>query len=306
MFRFIYTYFSALIFRKHNSIIIIQKVCTNRLYANALKLLVLLQNRNTLYDIDDAEYIRTKTTSLHFFLKKCESVSVGSRALFDYCLPFNQQVYLQTSPVIKHQNRKLKKEKKLTFGWVGDAGNGDLLSHPFSHKASLFKYFFSALRAIDHPVKIVLIGITNEKDVREIHSYFSNSPHVEIEIPSQLDWENDDWLYKDITKFDIGVSPMTNHPFNQAKSAFKAKQYLSCGVPVIASDVGETRKFVINNYNGVICENQEDFKNAILKFVQMKDSEYKQFSMNCTNNLDRYSIDNYCRKLIHKQKRAAK
>ena len=40
---------------------------------------------------------------------------------------------------------------------------------------------------------------------------------------------------------------MLNHPFNQAKSAFKAKQYLSCGIPVIASDVGENRKFVLNN-----------------------------------------------------------
>ena len=52
---FIKIYLSALLFRKQNSLIVIQKVCTNRLYAKALKLLIRIHKKNTLYDIDDAE-----------------------------------------------------------------------------------------------------------------------------------------------------------------------------------------------------------------------------------------------------------
>ena len=109
--KFMYIYFSALLFRKKDSVVVIQKVCSNRLYANALKFLVLIQKKQTLYDIDDAEYLRTKTTTLHFFLKRCESISVGSSKLFDYCSSFNNNVYIQTSPVAIHSKRKVEKQK---------------------------------------------------------------------------------------------------------------------------------------------------------------------------------------------------
>ena len=297
---FISVFLSVLFFRKENSLIVIQKVCSNRLYANALKVLILIHRKNTLYDIDDAEYLRQKTNTLHFFLRKCESVSVGSRKLFDYCSQFNAKVYIQTSPVAIHQNEKVEKQKKLTFGWVGDSGNGDKRSHPFSHKASLFKLFFIPLSEINHPIKLILIGIKNQFDITEIHSFFKCFPHIEVEIPTNLNWENDNWLYADMLKFDVGISPMLNHPYNQAKSAFKTKQYLSCGIPVIASDVGENKTFVKNNFNGILCDNPEDFKNAIDKFINMDEQEYFRFSKNCMKNAAKYSIDNYCKILMEK------
>ena len=53
---------------------------------------------------------------------------------------------------------------------------------------------------------------------------FEGKINFELVIPKDLKWEVDDWLYNDISKFDIGVSPMVKHPFNEAKSAFKAKE----------------------------------------------------------------------------------
>ncbi len=297
---FIHIFFLALLFRKKNSIIVIQKVFTNRVYANVLKFLVLVQKNNTLYDIDDAEYLRESTKALHFFLKKCETVSVGSKTLYEYCSLFNKNVYLQTSPITHHYIRKTKRNEKFTIGWVGDTGNGDNLYHPYSHKRSLFELFFTQLLKINHPLKLILIGVKHPSDVLEIINFFKNSPNIELEIPTDLNWKNDNWLYPVIAGFDVGISPMVNHPFNQAKSAFKAKQYLSCGIPVIASDVGENSKFVRNGINGIICNTPEDFLSAIIRFLNMSEQEYLDFSKNCHKDIENYSMDNYCKNFIEK------
>ena len=54
MSNFILTFFSALFFRKSNSIIVFQKIHTSGIYATALKVLLFFRPQHTLYDIDDA------------------------------------------------------------------------------------------------------------------------------------------------------------------------------------------------------------------------------------------------------------
>jgi glycosyltransferase involved in cell wall biosynthesis len=107
-------------------------------------------------------------------------------------------------------------------------------------------------------------------------------------------------LYPLIATFDIGVSPMVDHPFNQAKSAFKAKQYLSCGVPVVGSSIGENDKFVQHGQNGLLCEEAQDFKLALKQFAQMDKNEYLKFSTNALSSYPKYSIANYCTLLLER------
>jgi len=102
LFYFLKIYLAALLFRKKGSLIVIQKVCSLRWYSKALKFLVTVRNQATLYDIDDAEYYRQPTATLHFFLKKCQRIQVGSKALQTYCLQYNNNVHIATSPVIEH------------------------------------------------------------------------------------------------------------------------------------------------------------------------------------------------------------
>jgi glycosyltransferase involved in cell wall biosynthesis len=41
-----------------------------------------------------------------------------------------------------------------------------------------------------------------------------------------------------IAQFDVGIAPLTDHPFNRARSNVKLKEYASLGVPWLASPVG--------------------------------------------------------------------
>lgn len=289
-----------LLIRKSNSLIAIQKVCTNRLYANALKLLVLLQRKNTLYDLDDAEYFRHDPCTLNFFIKNCQFVQVGSEALREYCLKLNPNVSLATSPVVTHNHRKKKRGPKPVIGWVGDFGNGKKATQCFSHKTSMFQLLFPSIIQIKYPLKLSLIGIKNPADIPEIEAYFANYPNIELEIPTDLNWENDLWLYDKIREFDIGVSPMVSHPFNRAKSAFKAKQYLSCGVPVIGSDIGENNRFIHHGFNGFLCDEFNGFGQMIDKIVEMSDETYSKFVINSIASTPSFSIQKYCEILLRK------
>ncbi len=299
--KFLTTYFSILFFRKRNSTIVIQKVCSNSWYANALKLLVLLRGARTQFDIDDAEYLRQDTKTLHFFLKKCQLITVGSKALQDYCVRFNSNVKIITSPVIDHGQVKSQRNNLFHIGWVGDFGNGNEVSKDFSHKKSVFEILLPAVRKLDFPVKITFIGVQKKNDVIEIKKYFQDC-EVELDVPSHLSWRNDSWIYTLISNFDVGVSPMVDHPFNQSKSAFKAKQYLSAGVPTIASNVGETNKFV-GERNGFLCSTSEDFFEAITKVKNMNDVAYWELSNNARNSRHQFSMNRYCDELtsLHAQ-----
>lgn len=91
---------------------------------------------------------------------------------------------------------------------------------------------------------------------------------------------------------------MINHPFNQAKSAFKAKQYLSCGVPVVASDIGDTSKFVVNNLNGILAKNNHEFKNGIEYFMSISTHEYFKYSKKCLELKESFSMEKFCNEII--------
>lgn len=302
IFLFFYVLIKAILSPQKNSLIVVQKICSNRFYANLLKLLVRLKKTNTLYDIDDAEYLRQPTETLHFFLKHCHLIQVGSQALKTYCLAFNSNVYVSTSPVSDHIVQKTRRNDKLHLGWVGDMGNGKSISKDFSHKHSLFSILFPQLKKIEYPIKLSLIGAKRMEDIPEVVEYFKDVPNVELNIPIHLNWENDDWLYEEIQHFDIGLSPLVAHPFNVAKSAFKAKQYLSCGVPCIASDVGENSNYVLHQKNGFIAQQPADFLTHINHIATMEKTAYAALMRAAKESVGRFSMKNYCELLLEKTK----
>jgi len=295
--RFAFLWLKLFFFRKKNSLIVIQKICSNRWYAKALKFLVAWHPKDTVYDLDDAEYYRQPTDTLHYFLGRCERIQVGSETLAEYCSGFNEKVHIATSPVYQHCYQKKQKNSLFTIGWVGDFGNGAAISKDFSHKRSMFECLFPALQKIEQPFRLIIVGVKNPQDIPLIKEYFAPFSHIQLEVPVNLNWVEDAWIYELISTFDIGVSPLVGHPFNQAKSAFKAKQYLSCGVPVVASDVGENGTFV-NAKNGRLCQNVADFENAIHFFMGLSEEHYRRYCQKALEGARAFSMEVYCKHLL--------
>ncbi len=71
-------------------------------------------------------------------------------------------------------------------------------------------------------------------------------------------WEFIEWSesseYEDIADADIGIMPLVDDGFTRGKCAYKALQYMACGLPVVASDVGVNRKWIEETGAGLVVQ----------------------------------------------------
>lgn len=289
VFHFIIIYLEALFFRKPNSLIVFQKIHTQGIYARLLKYLLKKQPLHTIYDIDDAEYTRRPVGTIHHFMRNCSCCTVGSVALQTYASAFNKHVFLLTSPVEAHLHLKQHRNSIFTIGWIGYFG---------AHIDSFEAYIYPILPKIPFPVRLVILGITksNQRDI--LIQQFASCKNVQIITPENINWLNEDEIYHYITGFDLGIAPLTDTEFNRAKSAYKMKQYLSCGVPVLASPVGENLTFLNHGKQGFICNDINDFLQHIIELHNMSETQYATMSAAARSSLSDFTIKNYCAQLI--------
>jgi glycosyltransferase involved in cell wall biosynthesis len=289
IFRFTITFLQVLFFRKRDSMIVFQKIYTNGIYAHALKFLLYFRRRNTLYDIDDAEYLRRPVTTLHHFMRSCSACSAGSEALVNYIRPFNPDVFLLTSPVMEHPFVRQSKSSPFTIGWIGYYG---------AHRASLMQLLFPALLHLHFPIALRILGAKNAAEVEELNTFFQLYPHITVDAPLNIDWQNEESVYALIRTFDAGVSPLLDSEFNRAKSAFKLKQCLSCGVPVLASSVGENLRFLEDGVNGFLCDSPAEYADTLTRFHDADPETYEAMSRAARSSLQGFSIRHYSEILL--------
>lgn len=218
-------------------------------------------------------------------MANCSCVSVGSRRLMKYAKQFNSNVHILTSPVIEHDQIKTKRNTLFTIGWIGFYN---------AHRDNLRELFFPAIKEIDFPIKLVLLGVTKPDHIKEIKDYFAPFSNVMLEIPENIDWQDELSIYQRIKYFDIGVSPLLNTEICRAKSAFKLKQCFSCGVPVLASKLGENAVFLKDGVNGFFCDNPQEYAEKIKLVRDMTDSEYKAMQSDALSSIGSFDMNKFC------------
>ncbi len=247
--QFLKVYFSALLFRKTGSAIIIQRIHSKFIYSTLLKFLIKCRPNDTYYDLDDADYLRYPPETIFYFIKNCSGVFVGSRALAKNLSKLNKNIILNTSPTPDPHCIKKKKNATITVGWIGDFGG--------PHKEGLVKYFFPALRELNFKIKLILLGVgrKNETDFNFIADYFIGSPNILLDMPRNIDWNNEKEIHSRISEFDIGIATLQDNEYDISRSGFKLKQYLNNGIPVLSSDLPENNYFLQDGVNGFFLLN---------------------------------------------------
>ncbi len=288
--KFVITFFSIIVARKPNSVIVFEKIHTQRIYATALKLLLRIKPDRTFYDIDDADYLKFPPETIYHFIKHCSACTVGSQSIADFACKMNKNVLLLTSPVVDHRHIKTYRNKELVIGWIG---------YYNAHRESLMQLFFPSLKDVSIPVKLLLMGVTKQHHREELANYFVGIKNVTLEIPQDIDWQNEDEIYRTISTIDIGIAPLLNTEINKAKSAFKLKQYMSCGIPVLGSGTGENKVFLKHGINGYVCDSSQDYEQHIMKISEMSDTEYGSLSVHALDTKKLFSMHYYCTTLMH-------
>lgn len=77
-----------------------------------------------------------------------------------------------------------------------------------------------------------------------------------------VDWTLDDEV-DEISRFDIGIMPLTDDLWSRGKCGYKLIQYMACGLPVIASPVGVNAKIVKHGENGFLASTEQEWRTAL-------------------------------------------
>ena len=290
IFLFLKAYLSALLFQKKDSLIVIQSVYTKSKYATLLKFLVKIRGKNVFYDLDDADYLRYPPETIYYFLKNCSAITLGSSELVKNLSKFNKNTVLNTCPIKDLNIVKQTKNNILTIGWIGDFTKG--------HKESLLNTFFPALVDLPFQTKLILMGVDRKEEYVFLVEYFKVFPNVQVEIPQNIDWQNEIAIQQKISTFDIGIATLLDNEFSRSKSAFKMKQCFNNGVPVLSTNIAENNVFIEEGKNGYFCDTSNEFRKRIIEFNDMNADNYKVFSDYARKSIHKFDLKHYCDTMI--------
>lgn len=241
---------------------------------------------NTIYNTADAEFVRYDSKPGYLF-SGVKKIIANSKNVYDEASKYNQNVVLIPNSVdtelFSPGEGKTTTPSKFTLGWVGNAkahhGNLRLLSSILEESG------------INEEVEVKLLCAGEKKAAKKAFSGYEGS----IEVIDKVERSK---IPEIIREFDIALSPLVDNDFNSSRCSLKVIEYMSCGVPVIASNVGEQKRLIQDA--GFAVENDADkWKNAIL---ELKHDETKRKSMGSKGRKiaeETYSIDRVSEKLFN-------
>ena len=205
-------------------------------------------------------------------------VTVGNEYLYKYTAKHNINNVTKIPTVIdesKYYKMSKCKSNSITIGWIGTPATSFFLD-------SLLPVFKN-LHA-KHNMKVVLIGARGVDFNCQFIKCIEWNERTEVEM---------------IQTFDIGIMPLGNDFFEKGKCGYKLIQYMSCGVPVVASPIGENNFIVDHDKNGFLANSNDDWEKYLEKLITKEDLR-KDFGENGFQKVqEKYTIQIQGPKLVN-------
>jgi len=215
--------------------------------------------KKIIYDFDDAIWIPNTSAqnrlaaSLKAFWKvgricRWSHAVVGGN---DYLCRFAQEQgasQVRRIPTVvdtaqRYNQLKQHHDGKVTVGWTG------------SH--STLKYLDEVLPVIarlQEDLDFTFLVIADKK------------PELSLRDWRFVPW-NATTEIEDLLQIDIGLMPLTADPWSEGKCGFKLIQYLSLGIPAVASPVGVNKDIVVPGENGFLAQTAADWELALRQLI---------------------------------------
>lgn len=190
--------------------------------------------KKPIYLMQHADHVITCTPYLDHFVQQYNPRTTDISSTIDT---------VRYLPVNTYQN-----DHSIILGWSG------------SHSTAKYLYLIREVLIElyrTHPFKLVVMG-SNQIDI----------DGIDIEC---IPW-SEEMEIKTIQRFDIGLYPLPDEQWVHGKSGLKALQYMACGVPTVAMNVGEAIKRVITDQeDGFLVYHTEEWLVALKKLIDSPD-----------------------------------
>jgi glycosyltransferase involved in cell wall biosynthesis len=278
--------------------VLLHKIYSNGIYQRFLMLMLRFTQARIIYDIDDAEWWRSDVNGMHQLIRCCDQLHVGSVSLREYFSYLNKPVYVLTSCVNTSSHLAEPTLETFKMGWIGGY-NSQEQATPFAHKRAILEMLLPALSELTFPIELILLGVERSADRLELQELQKDKyPHVQMTILNVTSWEQEEIINQVISQWDLGIALMIDHPFNHAKSAFKAKQYMNCGVPVLGNAIGSNDHFITPGATGYLVNQPADIKAAVQTHRNLSLTQRQAMRDHCILHSKAFQMVTYCRQLL--------
>lgn len=130
-------------------------------------------------------------------------------------------------------------DRSFNVGWIGSPASQRLLE----------------------PVMSILEATLHEPGDRLI-TIGANFGGRRFQHHTPLEWSIDSEA-EEVQRFDVGIMPVDDAPFERGKCGYKVIQYMACGLPVIASPVGVNKEIIAHGETGLLASTPEEWGRAI-------------------------------------------
>lgn len=249
-----------------------------------------LWRKKLIYDFDDAIWIPNTSAEnklvswfkafwkVKYICKWAYKVPGGNDYLCNYAVQYNSNVVripTCVDMVRMHNGIKQHGNHKVVVGWTG------------SHSTLPFIYeVVDVLNELQQELDFTFLVIADKK------------PELPLRDWQFLPW-NATTEIADLLKMDVGIMPLHNDAWSEGKCGFKLIQYLSLGIPAVASPVGVNKTITEEGINGYLCTTKEAWKAALKKLVQDAALRQSMGAAGRSKMLNEYSVqsqkDNFIR-----------
>ncbi|MFA5317102.1 MAG: glycosyltransferase family 4 protein [Dehalococcoidales bacterium] len=240
--------------------------------------------KKIIYDLDDAIYLGAASRT-NSFLKglKCpwkipkiigmsRRIITCNEYLAEYASRYNKNVTVIHTSV---DTEKFRPEGQpadsiITIGWIG--------SHSTAKYLGSLKGVFGELVQRGFRFRLKIIGASGR--IMEV-------PGAEV---IYKDWNLED----EITEFqsiDIGVYPLADDEWTAGKTGFKTIQYMSVGIPCVASNASPNRVIIEEGRNGFLAKNTDEWVEKLSKLIEDAGLRQRIGEAGRRTVLEKYSLE---------------
>lgn len=268
--RFFFILLHLAFFAKTSSTVLyLQNLCGSTFQVRFVKALVRFRKFRMVYDLYAELPLEESAENRDFFIARATAVTLASKVSLDFAKQFNSRLLVLPTPIPDLGMEASIQFDESVVGWIGGCGD----EAEVSDKQALYDLILPAFLDITYPIKLVLLGVKSESDARLIKTYFRNSPFVKLEIPLNIDWQNEELVQRYISRFDLGLVPILSNEYTRGKSDLALKHFVNAGVPVLVGSAIKKDYGYIESSGGFLCDTPEEFLNGINAILLMSKRE---------------------------------